>query len=499
MKDEVQRSSQKKSFRTILLLEAWERFGYYGMASLLVLYLLQRAGFDDARANLTWGAFAALVYAAPVIGGWIGDKLLGPRRTVTLGAIVLASGYFLLALPVQNQGFMYYSMAFVIVGNGLFKANAANIVRRIFESEDAKIDSAFTLYYLAINVGATVAMVLAPWIQREYGWHAAFGVCSIGLFLGLLNYVTMRKALLDIGSLTDKRPIPPLVGFCFLFGAVIATIGFAEVLENQSLARMCICLAAVVTLAIFAYTIFTCSKGERAGLIACLLLTAQAILFFVFYQQMSTSLTLFALRNVDWNQTVLGLTLFTWAPAQYQALNPIWIMVLSPLLAWTYVKFGRSDADLPIAGKFSIGFLVVAIGFFMFGSSAYWAINGKVSSWLMIGGYGLISLGELLVSALGLAVIARYAPAKMGGFMMGAFMLVIGISQYLGSVVANYAQVPGDIVEPRVSLEIYTAFFNKIGVAALFGFFLALALLPVHKRLSALHFREKAARPFSRP
>ena len=157
------------------------------------------------------------------------------------------------------------------------------------------------------------------------------------------------------------------------------------------------------------------------------------------------------------------------------------------MLAWAYTHFGKTGRDLPIAAKFALGFVVVALGFFIFGMSGSTAVAGKVSSWYMIWGYGFYSLGELLVSGLGLAMMARYVPARMGGFMMGAYYVATGISQYLGSVVANFASVPEDVTDPLQSLPIYTGLFNKFGFLAVGGVLLAVALLPLMKRLSATH------------
>jgi len=221
--------------------------------------------------------------------------------------------------------------------------------------------------------------------------------------------------------------------------------------------------------------------------VAALVLTLQSVFFFIFYQQMSTSLSLFALRNVDLNQYLFGMHVFTWSPAQYQALNAIWIMVLSPFLAWMYTSAGRSGKDLSIAGKFALGFSVVAAGFFTYGVAGQFAVNGLTSSWIMIAGYGLYSLGELLVSGLGLAMVARYVPARMGGFMMGAYFVSTGISQYLGGVVANYAAVPKDVTDPLQTLTIYTSLFNKLGIAAVLCTLIALAVLPLMRRLTATH------------
>src|SRR6476620_6044936 len=201
------RPSQTRSFSTVFLIEMWERFGYYGMAALLVLFMVQKLGYDDEKANLTWGAFTALVYAAPAIGGWIGDKVLGARRSMTIGACILGLGYLLLSIPSDNVPLLYGALGVIVVGNGLFKSNAANLVRRIYEGDDAKIDSAVTLYYMAVNIGSTFSMLLTPIIAAKWGWHSAFAVCCAGLVLGLVNYMLMHRTLAHVGSVPDDRPL----------------------------------------------------------------------------------------------------------------------------------------------------------------------------------------------------------------------------------------------------------------------------------------------------
>jgi POT family proton-dependent oligopeptide transporter len=481
--------SQTRSFTTVFLIEMWERFGYYGMAALLVLFMIDKLGFADAHANLTWGAFTALVYASPSIGGWIGDKLLGARRTMAFGALVLCFGYLMLSIPNDSLSFMYASLGVIVVGNGLFKANAANLVRRIYEGDDARIDSAFTIYYMAVNIGSTVSMLATPWIKDHWGWHAAFAVCCGGMLLGVLNFLLMRRSLSQIGSLPDEQPIRWKRVAAIAAGGVALGLATMFVLQDKAVAVACVYAAGVAILAIFAYMLVRCESSERAGLIAALVLTLQSILFFIFYQQMSTSLTLFALRNVNPAFTVLGVHLFSWSAAQFQALNPIWIMLLSPFLALLYTRLARSGNDVPVAGKFAMGFVVVAAGFFVYAISGRYAVDGRVSSWFMVWGYGLYSLGELLVSGLGLAMIARYVPQRMGGFMMGAYFVATGVSQYLGSVVANFAQMPSNELSPLQSLPMYTKLFAGLGWLAAGGALLAFLLLPLMGRLSRQHHR----------
>jgi POT family proton-dependent oligopeptide transporter len=265
------------------------------------------------------------------------------------------------------------------------------------------------------------------------------------------------------------------------------------ILQSETVARICVYVASAVILGIFVKLIASSRRDERAGLIAAFVLVVQTVFFFIFYQQMSTSLNLFAQRNVDLAFSVFGWHLFTWIPEQYQNLNSIWIVVLSPVLVFIYNSLGRLGKDPSIAAKFVWGFAAVAIGFFIYGVGARWAINGQVSSWIMVWGYGLYSLGELLVSGLGLAMIARYVPERMGGFMMGAYFVASGLSQYLGSVVANFAHIPANITNPVESLTIYTRLFNELGLTGIVCTVIAIAMLPFMSKLSASHADTAAA------
>ncbi|MGA7298391.1 MAG: oligopeptide:H+ symporter [Rhodanobacteraceae bacterium] len=487
---------KSRSFTTIFLIEMWERFGYYGMQALIVYYMVQRLGFPDERATLVWGAAAALIYVAPAVGGWIGDKILGTRRTMLIGAVILALGYALMVVPTESVTFLFMALGVIVVGNGLFKANAGNLVRKIYEGDDSRIDSAFTIYYMAVNLGAMISQLLTPKLNdyvnatwgNQLGWHVAFAVCSVGLVLGLINYMAMRQYMAHIGSEPDEQPLQVGKLLLVLLGGVGTVFLSAYILQQEGVARMFVYAAAIVVIGIFAYLIAIGKKSERAGLIAALVLTIQTIFYFIFYQQMSTSLNLFALRNVDPSFSLFGFHLWDWSPAQFQAFNPIWIFILSPVLAWAYTRAGKSGKDISVAAKFALGFVIVAAGFFIYGAADLMANDqGKVSSWLMVWGYGAISLGELLISGLGLAMIARYVPARMGGFMMGAYFVASGVAQYLGGLVASYASVPRDITNPLETLPIYTNLFNKLGYAALACTIVAIAVLPLMKRLSLSH------------
>ena len=469
--------SKNLGFVTLFLVEMWERFGYYGMTAVIVLFMVQRLAYSDDRANLTFGAFTALAYAIPAAGGYIGDKLLGSKRTMVLGALVLAGGYSLLAVP-DRPALLFPALALVAVGGGIFKANPANLISRLYEGDPARIDSAFTMYYMAVNVGATASQIATPLIAIAFGWHVAFAVCAAGLVLGLLNYFFMRRSLAHVGSQPDSEPLKAGLLGLVLLGIAVATVCVTFIIQNREVARGIVALAFVVMVVIFGLMMKRGSERERKSLWAVIILTAEAMLFFIFYQQMSTSLTLFSLRNVD-----LDLFGYQVPAGQVQALNPIWIFILSPPLAWLYNRLGKKGEDFHISTKFAMGFAILSLGFFLYGVSGRFAENGKVSFSWMVAGYAFQSLGELLISGLGLAVVARYVAPSLRGFLMGVYFLSTGLSQYLGSFVATYASVPEGVTSPVQSLPLYTSLFIKLGFVAVIGTVIAAALVPLMKRL----------------
>jgi proton-dependent oligopeptide transporter, POT family len=493
--------SKTLGFTTLFLIEMWERFGYYGMTAIVVAFIAEQLGQGETSANLTFGAFTGIAYAIPAIGGWIGDKVLGSRRTALIGAVILVIGYAMLAIP--NPALLFVALAVCAIGGGLFKANPANLISKLYEGESDKIDSAFTMYYMAVNLGAALSQLAAPliadkgewWVPKAaglfgisvthemavaIGWHAAFAICAMGMALGLCNYFFMRRQLAHVGSEPDFKPIDFRKLAIVLGGSILSIAVVAAIIENRDYARDLAITASLVMLVIFGVMIYKGSSGERKGLIAVAILTAQTMLFFIFYQQMSTSLTFYAIHNVN-----LDLYGFQVPGTMVQWFNPFWIFALSPPLAWLYNHLSKGRGDFHIATKFALGFAILSLGFFIYGLSGRFAVDGKISLAWMLWGYGLQSLGELLISGLGLAMVARYVGPKLRGFIMGVWFLATGISQYLGGFVANYASVPQGVTDPVQSLPLYTHLFNDLGIVALVGTLLAAIAVPYMKWLSA--------------
>ncbi|HEX4051447.1 MAG TPA: oligopeptide:H+ symporter [Steroidobacteraceae bacterium] len=481
--------SRVRVFSTLFLIEMWERFGYYGMQVLLVVFMVESLGFAEARANLTIGAFAAMVYATPLLGGWIGDRVLGARRTALLGAIGLMAGYALLSVPWSRVvssdragPLLFFSLAVIAISAGLFKPNPQFLVSRLYEGDRSRLDGAFTLYYMAVNVGAVLSQSLTPWIRVHYGWHLAFFACALGLVLGVLQFTLQWRLVRHLGSEPDFQALRLGRLLAVIGGALVLAVLAAIVIQNVTIARAVVWASGAAILALFGVLIARAARVERSGLIATLLLTVQAMLFFVFYEQTFTSLTLFALHNVRLD--FLG---YHVPPEQFQVLNPFWITVASPLLAVLYGWLGRRGRDPSVAGKFACGFVLLALGFFVFAISGRFASDGRVSPWWMIWGYLLQSVGELLISALGVAMVARYIAPARRGLIIGAWFLASGIAQYIGSFVANYASVPVGTTSSYATLPLYVRLFTVLGWVAVAGVIAALLMLPLLRRLDATH------------
>jgi proton-dependent oligopeptide transporter, POT family len=485
----TEQPSRTSSFAVVVAIELWERFGYYGMQAVLLLFMVQQMGLGDAQANLMMGAFAAMTYALPVIGGWLGDRVLGSRRAMLLGAVGMMCGYAILALATVQVEFLTVAMAIIATSNGFFKPNAANLVRRIYDGDDAALDTAFTLYYMAVNVGSTVSTLLTPWLQNRFGPAAAFGTCSAGLLVGLCLYAVRRRRLVHIGSAPDFARLPLRAAGAVLLGIGVVLGALNLVLGRPMLARDCVWLAALLVLLSWAAIYRRAAAAQRPGLRMAYMLSIQGMLYFIFYQQTVTSLTLFALRGVRGEIGLGGVTLFSLSAGQFQALNPIWIMLASPVLAFLYRRLTRAGRDLSIAQKFTIGYCLVTLAFVVWWLGALSGGAGRVSPWLMIWAYCALSIGELLIGGLGLAVIARYVPAGMGAFMMGSYLLAMGVAMYVGSIMANLAAVArgAGVAAMPVGAGAYAGLFLDLAMAAGGIAALSALLLPLARKWDRQH------------
>lgn len=470
---------QPRPFYLIFILEFWERFGYYGVQALLVLFMVQQLGHSDDMAEEIFAGFSALVFLLPAIGGYLGDNVYGTKRCIFIGAVVLAIGYGLLAMPDISNAYVVVPLAFIAVGNGLFKANPSSLISKVYHQEEQNSDSGFTLYYMAINLGALFSMLLTPLVNKYFGWHWAFFVCFIGLLIVLLSFKALYQLIAPYGSAADDEPLSFAKKLSIPGLVVLMTLGCYFLLTHRLILIILLALCGIAFLSMYAYLFFQSSRAEKPGMLVFVILFFQALIFFVLYFQMPTSLTLFALRNVEHN--ILG---FHVAPASFQALNAAWIVILSPLLALIYQYFGAQDRDLSIPTKFAFGTICAGAAFLILPLGGKFATHGVIDSGWLVASYALQSLGELLVSALGLSMVSTYIPQRYMGFVMGVWFLCSSISSIVAGKIAALASIPTQIsTNPIASLPIYTHLFMNIGTITVTVGMVMLCCVPIVNRL----------------
>ncbi len=445
----------------LFFLEFWERFGYYGLQAVLASFFVKSLGMEDAESFVVFGAFSAMVYGYVALGGYIGDKVLGTQRTILLGAITLMIGYALMAFAGTDKSMVFFALAVVACGNGIFKANPSSLLSKLYADDQSHLDSAFTMYYMAVNIGSFISMLLVPIIGGRYGLSLGFSICAMGLVLAVGSFVGFRHLVRGIDSPAGARPL----SFTKLGGVILGIIAMvfasAWMLTNLTVAHWLLAIIGTGVFLVFIKMIFASHGAERSKMIAALILIVEAIAFFTLYQQMPTSLNFFAIKNVE--HSILGLTVSD--PEVFQTLNPFWIMLASPILAWMYSHFGDKGTDLSMPAKFAIGMSLCAVSFLVIGFSGRFAnAQGIVSVWWLVASYLFQSLGELLISGLGLSMISKLVPQRLIGFLMGAWFLTSAISAVTGAWVATFTAVPKDVTDPLLTLPIYTDVFTKIGI-----------------------------------
>ncbi|MCG6266434.1 dipeptide/tripeptide permease DtpA [Vibrio furnissii] len=454
---------QPKSFYLIFSIEFWERFGFYGMQAILTVYLVKILGMDESSSFVLFGAFSALVYGFVAAGGWIGDKVIGTKRAITLGAIILMVGYVLLGISTSGahlggKTLIYVAMGFITVGNGLFKANPSSLLAKVYPENDPRLDGAFTMYYMAVNLGSFFSMIITPIVAERAGYGLAFGVSAIGLAITVVNFMICQRMLKNVGSPADLKPVNKGYLLAVTVGSVIVSFVCSYLLQNLMLAHAILVVAGLIIVSFYFKEAFSISGIERQKMLVAFILMLQGIVFFVLYFQMPTSLNFFAIHNVS--HDIFGINV---EPEQFQALNPFWIMLASPLLAMVY---GRLGERLAMPFKFAIGMGLCALSFLILSWGANFAnAEGIISSNWLILCYAFQSIGELLVSGLGLAMVAQLVPQRMMGFAMGMWFLTSATAAVIAGWVASLTSVPSHIASSTESLAIYSDVFGKIGYA----------------------------------
>ena len=445
--------------------ELFERFSYYGMRALLVLFMTAETvegglGYDVAKSSLIYGMYTSLVYLVNLPGGWIADRILGQRRSVLVGGIIIAAGHFTMAIP--STLFFFAGLGLIVIGTGLLKPNISVMVGQLYPAEDARRDAGFTIFYMGINMGAFAAPLVCGALAVNYGWHYGFAAAGVGMTIGMIVYVLFGKQLGTVGDLTVEAAqeksastsmfVKGLMGVLVLVGAIygLMAAGVVPATEEGVTAVYTVLLLVIVGgLFGWLYSRDYWTDLERKRLYLIGLLFIGAAVFWAAFEQAGSSLNLFAERSTDralpdWLGWIPGLETLGEGvrgipTAWFQSANAFFIFTIAPAVAALWVWLGRRGQDPSSPTKFGIGLTLLGAGFLVMVVAGAAAAGGaQVSPWWLILTYLLHTLGELTLSPVGLSAMTKLAPARVSSLMMGVWFLGASVGNFVAGYIASF-------------------------------------------------------------
>ena len=483
---------------TLFLSEMWERFCYYGMRALLTLFLIESMMKGNTEAFLIYGAYTALVYAAPILGGRLADKYLGYQYAIMLGAVLMSIGEFLIVASTDlldldralRDTLMLIGMGGLIVGNGYFKANISTIVGKLYEDGDPRRDSGFTIFYIGINIGALLATTVVAVVGQKYGFEYGFGLAGLGMLAGLFIFWGGRKKYAHVPNISiTEAGRENMFGMerwktITILSLFLSPLCYVLILKNSILIYLLI--------AIFIFVVFQLiSAGVKEGgvwrdrMIALTIMMVINIIFWAAFEQAGTSLTLFADGNVN---RYIGFIDWEMPPAMTQFFNPFFIITFGSLFSWMWIKLDAMGKNPSIPMKFSYGILQLGAGFLVtLIGMQFVNDNFQVPLLTLVFLYMLHTTGELFLSPIGLSMVTKLAPKNIAGTAMGGWFLSFAMANYLAGAIATLTGGEGHggeaaVLTPQEGLDTYIDTFSTLGFV-LIGFAVLIALLskPLNK------------------
>jgi POT family proton-dependent oligopeptide transporter len=489
-----------RGLSVLFFTEMWERFSYYGMRAILILFMTASVatgglGFDTAKAGAIYGTYVSMVYITSLPGGWLADRFLGQRRATLYGGVLIMLGHISLAIPSLTA--FYIGLGLVVLGTGLLKPNISTMVGGLYTPEDERRDAGFSIYYMGINTGAFIAPLVCGWLAQseafrgvlasmglspESAWHWGFGMAAVGMFLGLVQYLSGWKHLGTAGMYpaaaespaaaadnrrTLRRGAAVVVGGAGLLAVLALTGTVAISAQGVSDALGLVLILTTVAIFVWMFAAAKWTSEERRRLVVVLVLFVAATIFWSVFEQAGSTLNLFAQRST--RTEAFGIPF----PASWlQSVAPFSLVVFSPVFAWIWTRLGRRDPSSP--AKFTIGLVCVALSFAILVVPGRDAEQGmRVSPLWLVATYLLHTFGELCLSPVGLSAMTRLAPARIAALTMGVWFVALSAGNYLGGRVAG----------------LYDAFSlpQLFGVVALFAagaaMVLALLIKPIRRML----------------
>ena len=482
--EEIQNFKGKypKQLWYLALVEMWERFCFYGMRGMLAVFMVNEFLYSDQEASLKYGAIQAFVYAFTFVGGIFADRILGFKKSLTFGAIMMIAGNFFVAFSPHN--FFFLGITLVIIGTGFFKPNISSMVGQLYKDGDNRKDAGFGLFYTAINVGALIGGVACVILGKSYSWSLAFLAAGIVMIIGLVVFLLTKKHLGPIGdtplkALTaNKRKFREIIVY---IGALLTIPLIFLMINNTDYTDIFMYTVGPLALLYFiVQTIKIKDNKARKKLLAALILISFSILFFAFFEQAGGSLALFANKNLSH-----ALLFFNVDPnAVNNGANSVFVILLStPLgLLWLWLAKRKKEPNTVI--KFGLGFLFVAIAFYVFYSIAFSAdSNGIGSMNIFVLAYLFMTIGELCLSPIGLSMVTSLSPKHLSGMMMGLWFLASAYGQYVAGLLGAGIASPDPNASKMDSLIAYTSGYHQLAIYAVIIGVVLIILSPLIRKL----------------
>jgi proton-dependent oligopeptide transporter, POT family len=472
-----------KGLFLLFLAEMWERFSYYGMRALLIFYLVQHWMFSDSEASIIYGAYTALVYITPVVGGYLADRYLGQRKAVLFGAVLLTFGHFFMAFegsggqgdPMINV--FWAALALIIVGSGFLKANISVIVGQLYSRTDIRRDPAYTIFYMGINVGAATASIICGYLGQTYGWQYGFGLAGIGMLIGLVFFVLGKPLLLGKGEPKDPEKLKGGKEFG-IYGAGLAMVALCwAAIQFQELVGW---VLAAFGGGLVLYVLFTAvtklAPEERDRIFAAMFLIFVSIVFWALFEQAGSSLNLFTDRHVD----TAGVN-----ASMFQSINAIYIVLLAPVFAMLWQSLARKGAEPSTPMKFGLAVIQVGLGFLVlvWGSETA-GLNVPTPVIFIFLIYLLHTTGELCLSPVGLSAMNRLSPGHMASLIMGTWFFASATGNFAAGLIA--AATGGEGVSEEAGKQIVLDVYSTVGWYAVGIGVAVMVISPLVKKLMHL-------------
>jgi proton-dependent oligopeptide transporter, POT family len=450
-----------KGLYMLFFAEMWERFSYYGMRAILIFYLTQHWLFSDSKSSVIYGAYTALVYITPVLGGYLADRYLGNRKAVIFGGVLIATGHMLMTVEGvggQNDptiNVFWAALAFIIVGTGFLKANISVMVGQLYRMTDIRRDGAYTIFYMGINVGAAIGTILVAYLGQTIGWGFGFGLAGIGMLAGLVVFVLGKRALNGAGE--APAPLSKSKEWTIYGIGVAAVAVIWALVQAQGVIQTLLAISGVALLGYVLYESFKLPKEPRERMFAILFLISLNPIFWGLFEQAGGSMNLFTDKFVDRSGVPAGI---------FQSINPIYIILFAPFFAALWQWLGRKGMEPSAPAKF--GLALLQMGFanlvLVWGASAY-GLAAMTPVYLVFLYYMFATTAELCLSPVGLSAMNRLAPKYLASLIMGAWFYMTAVGNFVAGKIGEATGGEGGEMSKQGLLDVYQMFgWISIGV-----------------------------------